>query len=96
MYKGNYVHTTPKALPKREGPVWATVKVLSEHATSPSLQCLNYPAKFYGATRIKDHITGGGALACCPCETDTCGDGWLVEGRPVAYVPRTSHLHSVW
>jgi hypothetical protein len=66
-----HTHTTPKALAKREGPVWATVKVLSEYTTSPSLQCLNCPAKFYGATRIKDHITGDGALACCPCETDT-------------------------
>jgi hypothetical protein len=75
-------HTTPEALPKREGPVWATVKVLSEHATSPSLQCVNgLVATLCGwrRTRIKDHITGDGALACCPCKTDTCGDGWLRE-----------------
>ena len=35
------VRATPKSAPKREGPLWGSVHVLTEHATSPSLQCLN-------------------------------------------------------
>jgi hypothetical protein len=63
----------PKSAPERGGPIcWATVKVLSEHATSPQLECVNCGAKFCGeATRVRDHTTGGGALTACPCETDT-------------------------
>jgi hypothetical protein len=65
------VRAPPKAPPKRDGPVWATVTVLVEHATSPSLQCLNCGAKFCGgATRICEHILGGGHIAACTCETD--------------------------
>ena len=65
------VRTAPKAMAKREGKVWATVTVLTEHATSPSVQCNNCGARFCGgATRIREHITGGGAITCCPCDTD--------------------------
>ena len=62
----------PKSAPKRAGPIWATVQVLSEHATSPQLECVNCGAKLCGgASRVRDYITGGGALTACPCETDT-------------------------
>ena len=64
----------PKSAPKRGGPVcWATVKVLSLSTPhEPQLECVNCGAKLCGgATRVRDHITGGGALTACPCETDT-------------------------
>ena len=49
----------PKSAPKRAGPIWATVQVLSEHATSPQLECVNCGAKFCGgASRVRDYITG--------------------------------------
>ena len=53
------VRATPKTAPKREGPLLGSVQVLTEHATSPGLQCLNCGAKFCGgATRIREHVTG--------------------------------------
>ena len=55
--------TSPTSLPKRQGPIWASVTVLQDHATSPSVQCKNCDKKFCGgATRIREHITGGGAI----------------------------------
>ena len=45
---------------------------MSEHATSPQLECVNCGAKFCGgASRDRNYITGGGALTACPCEIDT-------------------------
>jgi hypothetical protein len=33
---------------------------------------VNCGAKFCGgATRVRDHITGGGALTACPCEAQS-------------------------
>ena len=32
--------TAPKSLPKRDGPIWATVKVVREHATTPSVTAM--------------------------------------------------------
>ena len=62
----------PKKLPKREGELWATVTVLSEHATSPSVQCNNCSAQFCGgATRITAHITGKSGRNSCTCESQT-------------------------
>jgi hypothetical protein len=50
-----------KAPPKRVGNVWATVTIVKEHATSPSVQCNNCGKQFCGgAARIQDHITGQG------------------------------------
>jgi hypothetical protein len=63
------VRATPKTAPKREGLLWGSVQVLTEHATSPGLQCLNCGAKF--ATRIREHVTGLGALTGCTCETES-------------------------
>ena len=55
------VRGTPKAPPKREGKLWATVQVVTEHPTSPSLKCINCGATFCGgATRIRERITGLG------------------------------------
>ena len=60
-----------KQWPSAKARSWATVTVLTEHATSPSVQCNNCGARFCGgATRIREHITGGGAITCCPCDTD--------------------------
>jgi hypothetical protein len=64
----------PKSAPKRAGPNWATMQVLSEHATHrrSSNACVSCGAELCGgANRVRDHITGGGALTACPCETDT-------------------------
>ena len=36
------VRGAPKSAPKRDGPLWRSVKVISDHATSPTLQCLNF------------------------------------------------------
>jgi hypothetical protein len=59
------VRRAPAAPPKREGDLWASVTVLAEHATSPSLQCKNCGEKFCGgATRIREHICNK-----CNCET---------------------------
>ena len=50
----------PKALPKREGPLWATVTIVKEHPTSPSLQCNNCGHAFCGgATRIRGWVVAG-------------------------------------
>ena len=57
--------STPAALHKREGALWASVTILAEHATSPSLQCNNCGKKFCGgATHIRDHI-----CERCTCDT---------------------------
>ena len=65
------VRGTSKAPPKREGKLWATVQVVTEHPTSPSLKCINCGATFCGgATRIREHITGGGNITACTCDTD--------------------------
>ena len=50
------------------------MQVLSEHATHrrSSNACVSCGAELCGgANRVRDHITGGGALTACPCETDT-------------------------
>ena len=42
--------------PKREGIVWSSVTVLSEHATSQQVECNNCSKIFCGgATRIREH-----------------------------------------
>ena len=48
----------PVKPPPRSGPVWVTVQILSEHVTTPQVQCKNCDAKPFsaGATRIEDHI----------------------------------------
>ena len=49
--------------PKRDGPVWATVTIIREHATSPSVKCINCGKEFCGGvTRIADHITDMGEI----------------------------------
>ena len=54
----------PKNLPKREGDVWKTVTVVTEHPTVPSLTCNNCGKGFCGgSTRIKEHI-----INVCTCE----------------------------
>ena len=69
------VRGAPKSAPKRDGPLWRSVKVISDHATSPTLQCLNCGAKFCGgATRIRDHVTGLGSLTGCSCNTESFFD----------------------
>ena len=57
----------PVKLPGRTGPVWASVRVMKEHGTTPSVQCLNCDAQPFSAgyTRIVTHI-----LKACSCETD--------------------------
>jgi len=68
----------PKNLPKREGDVWKTVTVVTEHPTVPSLTCNNCGKGFCGgATRVKEHI-----LHTCTCETTAFLDlkQKLVEG----------------
>jgi hypothetical protein len=66
------VRTAAKAAPVRTGPVWASVKICVEHATTPQVICLNCSKKFSGgATRIRDHITGLGRIEACPCDTET-------------------------
>ena len=49
------IRSVTSVLPKREGIVWSSVIVLSEHATSPQVQC-NHCSKIFcgGATRIRD------------------------------------------
>ena len=65
------VRTAPKALPKRDGPLWNSVQVTTEDATMPGLKCLNCGATFCGgATRIREHITGLGSITACTCETN--------------------------
>ena len=65
------IRPATKGIPKRDSMVWKSVNILSEHATSPSLQCNNCDFKFCGgATRIKDHITGMGEIRACDCESD--------------------------
>ena len=60
------VRGEPNAPPKRTGSLWASVTVLKEHATSPSLQCLNCGVKFCGgASHITAHIVDK-----CSCESD--------------------------
>ena len=57
---------SPAAPAKRDGPIWASVTVLQDHATSPSVQCNHCDKKFCGgATRIREHITGGGVIEAC-------------------------------
>ena len=67
------VRALPKAPPKREGAIWASVKIIKEHPTSPQLQCLNCGATFCGgATRIREHVTGDGvSITACACESDS-------------------------
>ena len=45
--------------------------VLQELDTTPQVQC-NYCGKKFccGATRIGEHICGGGGVAACTCETE--------------------------
>ena len=60
------------APPKRTGDIWATVTILKESLTSPSVKCKNCAKEFCGgASRIQDHITGMGNIGACTCETDT-------------------------
>ena len=62
---------SPTAPAKRDGPIWASVTVLQDHATSPSVQCNHCDKKFCGgATRIREHITGGGVIEACTSDTD--------------------------
>ena len=66
------VRQAPKKFPKREGPVWGSVTVVQEHATTPSVECKNCSKKFCGgSTRIREHIIGTGVIECCPCVTDS-------------------------
>ena len=45
------------AQPNRTGPIWASVKIVRDHDTSPAVECLNCPATFCGGvTRIEKHI----------------------------------------
>ena len=65
------VRSMPKKLPARMGPIWGSVTITTEHATSPSLKCNNCGRNFCGGeTRIKEHITGTGVIGACDCETD--------------------------
>ena len=64
------VRKATKGQPKREGALWASVRVLKEHATSPSLQCLNCGQKFCGsATQIRCHV-----VEKCECNTEAFFD----------------------
>lgn len=47
---------SPAAPAKRDGPIWASVTVLQDHATSPSVQC-------YGAIKTSARGTIGHAVA---------------------------------
>ena len=58
------VRRDPVAPPKREGPLWATVTVTKEHATSHALTCNNCSFSFCGgATHIAKHMSVRNARA---------------------------------
>ena len=60
-----------KSLPKRTGPVWATVDVTGRHyETSPQVKCKDCGQTFSGGlTRIEDHIVGKAQATACTCST---------------------------
>jgi hypothetical protein len=61
-----YSRKAPVKPPIRTGPLWETVTVTTDHATTPNVICKNCSATFSaGATRIRTHIT-----LQCTCETD--------------------------
>ena len=55
-----------KTMAGREGPLWESVEITREHATSPALRCKNCNETFCGgATRIRSHI-----IDKCKCESE--------------------------
>ena len=61
-----------KTAPKRTGPIWDTVEVVTnEMSNTPHVKCKQCDMKFSaGLTRVTEHITGMGCITCCPCEDD--------------------------
>ena len=54
-----------KTVTGRDGPLWESVTITRDHATSPQLKCNNCGETFCGgATRIREHIVNK-----CKCET---------------------------
>jgi len=52
----------PRSLPKRLGPLWATVTVMGDHNTSPPLMCdnCNLGLTRYSCRRPDIHAASGG------------------------------------
>eukprot|EP00966_Prymnesium_polylepis_P063221 1467315-Prymnesium_polylepis.1 len=61
----NVVRLKRKSAPTRAGPLWSSVKIIQDHATSPRVECVNCTKTFCGgASRIEKHI-------CDDCDCDT-------------------------
>ena len=58
--QGQRTRPPAKAMPKRAGPVWATVDIVGTHyETTPQVKCKDCGISFSGGlTRIEDHIVG--------------------------------------
>jgi hypothetical protein len=68
------VRKPAQKMPRRAGPVWATVRVIGKHyETCPTVECIDCGRQFGGGlTRIEDHIVGKcAAESACTCTSDT-------------------------
>jgi hypothetical protein len=69
--QGQRTRPPAKAMPKRAGPVWATVDIVGRHyETTPQVKCKDCGISFSGGlTRIEDHIVGKTQGTACKCST---------------------------